>query len=444
MNAYILALFQPMGIIMDHLEVADLLILRGMNKTLYRLIGSTFGSKLKKKLASRCVNVTMRSLSLEQFLTDTTWAFEGMKMNSMSINNREEDFETFPLPFSNFQLNVVKRSSFDQTYAAISTFLDRYASSIQRLWIDKFWCCLPAASGEKAFYSKLCSLTDLTIRQVYSRKGAKYCNITSQTIQDCFPETLTKNLKFLKVRSENIGKEDNSSMVMEWMSRIKSLERFRIPEMIYLDMSDSEEEEYCHDEKTLLNLFLSACLAREQLGFPTIKCLDLAGFTWTDDSIQGCKDEDWVSFQQWILKNISVRERPSLYLENVECGFFLLVSPSPGRRIARLIAEVVISLRSVNHKLMELVFPRVNSLNLFNGDEEWTMDNGQEPMTAIMFQRQNLWPNLEAINIFPNRLVKPSGVRYSDNNTIFNGWSLGFLSKKIQIFKFTSCTASIL
>jgi hypothetical protein len=387
-----------------------------MNKTLYRLIGSTFGSKLKKKLASRCVRISTRNCikSLENFITDTSWAFEGMKMNSSSSSQGEEDFfETFPLPFSNFRLKVIKRSSFNQPSAAMSTLLDRYASSIQRLWIDKFWCCLPAESGEKAFYSKLCSLTDLTIRQAYSKKGSKNITTTTETIQDWFPENLTKNLKSLVVKSEDIGKEDNASIVMEWMSRSESLQRFRIPEMLYVYASDTEEdEEYCHNEDTLLWRFLSACLAREQLGFPVLNYLDLAGLTWNDGSIEDCTEDVWVSFQKWILKNISDPEHPKLFLENIECGFFSLVSPSPGHRVARRIAEVVLSLNSINHKVMELVFPRVNTLNLLSGDDEWTTD-GQEPGTALVYQQQNLWPNLEAVNIYFDRLVKPRGVRCS-------------------------------
>jgi hypothetical protein len=158
---------------MDHLEAEDLLTLRGMNKTLYRLIGATFGSKLKKKLASRCVSISTQNCiqSLENFITETSWAFEGMKMNSSSSNQREEDFETFPLPFSDFRLQVVERSSFNQPSAAMSTLLDRYASSIQRLWIDKFWCCLPAESGEggstpNCSHSQTLLLIRLTLERV--------------------------------------------------------------------------------------------------------------------------------------------------------------------------------------------------------------------------------------------------------------------------------------
>jgi hypothetical protein len=261
----------------------------------------------------------------------------------------------------------------------------------------------------------LLSLTDLTIDQAYSGKGATNCTVTSQTISDCFPENLRKNLKSLVVKSEDIGKEDDSSIVMEWMARSESLERFRIPEILYVEMSDNGEEyEYCHDDRALLQRFLSACLAREQLGFPVLSYLDLAAFTWNDGSIRDCTDAVWVSFQKWILKNIGVHDDPKLFLENVECGFFSLVGPSPGHRVARWIAEVALSLRSINPKLIELVFPRVHTLNiLLSGDDEWTTTDGQEePVTALVYQQhQKLWTELEAINIYLDRSVEPSEVR---------------------------------
>jgi hypothetical protein len=392
-----------MEIILDYLEVDDLLTLRSMNKSLYRFIGSTYASKLKKKLASRCVSITTENCiqSLENFITDTSWAFEGMEMNSQNSSNGKTDFETFPLPLSNFRLRIIKKSTFAQE--TMCTFIDRYGSWIKRLWIDEFWCCLPTCSGEGSFYSSLCSLTDLSIMKSNSSHG-KRCTAT-QTIKVYFPETLTKNLESLRVMSEDIGKSECLSLVMEWFTRSERLERFRIPEIIYKDEFEDIDEDYCHDDKTLLQLFLLACYARKKFGFPMLKCLDLGALTWKDDSIEHYTDDGWASFQRWILGN----RTGGLHLENVACGFFSLVSPSPGNRKARSLAEVILSLNSVNPKLMQLDFPRLEALYLMNGDEEWKM-NAQDSET--MYQKQSMWPNLKKIHVYSDRLTKASEVRY--------------------------------
>jgi hypothetical protein len=390
-----------MGIILDYLEVDDLLALRSINKTLYGFIGSTYASKLKKKLSARCISVSVENSikSLDRFITDTSWAFEGMVNSQNSSNELETDFETFPLPLSNFRLKVIRKSTFAQEN--MCTFIDRYGSWIQRLWIDEFWCCLPTCSGEGSFYSSLCSLTDLSIMKSNS-SHAKHCK-AAQTIKVYFPETLTTNLESLRVLSEDIGKPECLSLVMEWFSRSKRLKRFRIPEIIYKDEFEDIDEDYCHDDKTLLQLFLLACLARKKFGFPMLKCLDLGALTWKDDSIEDCTDDDWVSFQRWILRNKTTG------LENVACGFFSLVSPSPGNRKARSLAEVILSLNSVNPKLMQLDFPHLEALYLLNGDEEWKM-NAQDSKT--MYQKQSMWPNLKKIHVYSDRLREASEVRY--------------------------------
>jgi hypothetical protein len=220
-----------MEIILDHLEVDDLLTLRAMNKTLYRFIGSTYAAKLEKKLSARCISVSIENSikSLDRFITDTLWAFEGMtnSQNSSNADKKDKtDFETFPLPLSNFRLRVIQKSTFVQE--TLWTFVDRYGSWIKRLWIDEFWCCLPTCSGEGAFYSSLYSLTDLSIEK--SNSSLPQHRTATQTIKVDFPETLTTNLESLRVKSEDVGRPECFSLVMEWFTRCERLERFRIPD----------------------------------------------------------------------------------------------------------------------------------------------------------------------------------------------------------------------
>jgi hypothetical protein len=401
-----------MEIILDHLEVDDLLTLRAMNKTLYRFIGSTYAAKLKKKLSARCVSVSIENSikSLDRFITDTSWAFEGMMNSQNSSNTDKTDFETFPLPLSNFRLRVIQKSTFVQE--TLWTFVDRYGSWIKRLWIDEFWCCLPSCSGEGAFYSSLYSLTDLSIEK--SNSSLPQHRTATRTIKVDFPETLTTNLESLRVKSEDVGRPDCFSLVMEWFTRCERLERFRIPEILYKDeFEDIDDEDYCHDDKTLLQLFLLACSARKNFGFPMLKYLDLGALTWKDNSIEHYTDLDWVSFQRWILRN---RTNGGLHLENVACGFFSLVSPSPGNRKARSLAEVILSLNSVNHKFMQLDFPHLKTLNLMNGDEEWKM-NAEEEDSVTMVQKQSMWPSLTTIHVYSDRNTNDSEVRYISLHT---------------------------
>jgi hypothetical protein len=390
-----------LGIIINHLDLEDLLTLRCTNKYLYTLIGSVHAANLERKLADRCITITAKngSRSIDKFVMDITWAFEGIHSPQ---SNGMGDFEPNPLPFSNFRLRVLEKSTFDRS--ATSTFLDRYGSSIQRLSIDKFWGCLqPPCSeaidwGEKTFYSKLGFLKHLSITKV--QVSDRQQRTTTQIVEDCFPESLTKNLESLFVRSEDTGKEV-TSLVMKWFSKAERLENFGIPEVVYLSVEDNNEE-YCHDDKALLHAFLVACWARDKSGFPSLKLLDLAEMKWNDDSIQNHTDNDWVSFERWMLeRSRSGQNHPCFYLAHVNCGFFTLLSPSPGNSLTRSVADIVLSLSSVNENVLQFSFPRLNALNLFSGDSEWKRRRNGPTAT---YQEQSMWQNLESVLIYSEKV----------------------------------------
>jgi hypothetical protein len=373
-----------------------------MNKDLYTLIGSVHAANLERKLADRCINITAKngSRSIDKFVMDTTWAFQGI--HSPQSNGRD-DFVRNPLPFSNFRLRVLEKSTFDRS--ATSTFLDRYGSSIQRLCIDTFWGCLPPCSeaihwGERTFYTKLGFLKHLSITKV--QVSDRQQRTTTQIVEDCFPESLTKNLESLLVRSEDTGKEV-TSLVMKWFSKAERLENFGIPEVVYLSVEDNNKE-YCHDDKALLHAFLVASRARDKSGFPSLKLLDLAEMKWKDNSIQNHTDDDWVNFERWMLERNRIGQNPPcFYLAHVNSGFFTLLSPSPGNQLTRSVANFVLSLSSVNQNVLQFEFPRLKALNLFSGDAEWKMRrNGSSTAT---YQEPNMWQNLESVHIYSEKVV---------------------------------------